>query len=533
LQAIGRHPETVGAILAHLLSTVHMSGEARRAVSIYSRRKWLLLAIIVLIPAAAFAISKLIPKTYQATTTLVVRSTSVGPSIFANSLSLSVAGGEDAVRLVDTTPVAAAAAKELGEPPTEARALLGHVKATLDDTGTNTSSDFMTITTTAATPQRAADLANAFALGLTATRTNDAQGEIEQTIEQIKKQSKDLSTSDDQTAQDELASQLQQLQGLRASQENATIILEKAEPPSAPISPKPLRNALLALVLALLIAAGIAPALEAIDRRIRTEEDLEDALGVPNLASIPDDAFPGHPPSPASREAFQTLRAALTYFNVDKQLKIVLVCSPAHGEGKTTVATNLAAAMAQDGTDVILLDGDLRKPQVSARLMVDDSLGIEQILVDHPNLGEAFGEVQMSGSGRLRVIASHLPSATPSVLLGSKRMRELLDEMAMDADVVVIDTPPLLAVSDAVPLIREASGVVLVAKSDATSRDGLLKARQMIEAAHGTLLGSVLTGVSESLLGRYGGYGYYSYDYAAPDGDESANAGAKAKSTRA
>jgi len=507
-----------------------MSGEARRAVSIYTRRKWLLLAVIVLIPAAVYAGSMLIPKTYEASTTLIVRSTSVGPSIFANSLSLSVAGGEDAVRLVDTTPVAAAAAKELGEPQTEARGLLGHIDATLDDTGSNTASDFMTITASAPTPARAAALANAFALALNATRTTDAQQEIDQTIQQIKKQAEDISSSSDTTAQDDLASQLQQLQGLRASQENATIILEKAEPPSRPVSPKPLRNAMLALVLALLIAAGLAPALEAVDRRIRTEEDLEDALEVPNLASIPDDAFPGHPPSPAAREAFQTLRAALTYFNVDKQLKIVLVCSPAHGEGKTTVATNLAAAMAQDGTDVILLDGDLRKPQVAARLMVEDALGIEQLLVDNPDVSEAYGEVQMSGAGRLRVIANQIPSATPSVLLGSKKMREVLEEMALDADVVVIDTPPLLAVSDAVPLVRMASGVVLVAKSDATSRDGLLKARQMIEAAQGTLLGSVLTGVNESLLGRYGGYGYYSYNYASADEDEAADAKSKTKS---
>ncbi len=510
--------------LGSLLGPSHMSGEARRAVSIYTRRKWLLLAIVILIPAAAYGASMMLPKTYEATTTLIVRSTSVGPSFFSNSLSLSVAGGEDAVRLVKTTPVAAQAAKELGEPRSQANALLGNVEAALETNQSKDSSDFMTITTHASTPGRAAALANAFALALTATRTEDAQAEIGQTIDQIEKQAKDLKGPDASTAQAELAQQLQQLQGLRASQENATVILERAEPPKSPISPNPIRNTLLALVLALLLAAGIAPALEAIDRRIRTEEDLEDAVGVPNLASIPDDAFPGHPPSPAARESFQTLRAALTYFNVDKQLEIVLVCSPAHGEGKTTVATNLAAAMAQDGTDVILLDGDLRKPQVASRLQVEKTVGIERVLVENIDLQDAYGEVPMSGSGRLRVLASDVPSTTPSVLLGSKRMREVIGKMAEDSEVIVIDTPPLLAVSDAVPLIRESSGVVLVAKADSTSRDGLSKARQMIEAAKGTLLGSVLTGVDETLLVRYGGYGYYTYSYAqaddaAPGGD--------------
>jgi len=501
-----------------------MSGEARRAVSIYARRKWLLLPIIILIPAATFAVSKLLPKTYEATTTLIVRSTSVGPSFFSNSLSLSVAGGEDAVRLVQTTAVAAQAAAELGEPRSDAKALLGKVDAALETNESKDSSDFMTITAQATSPTRAADLANAFARALTATRTDDAQAEIKQTIDQIEKQADDLSGPDMETARTELAQQLQQLQGLRASQENATVVLERADPPKSPISPNPLRNTLLALVVTLLIAAGLAPALEAIDRRIRTEEDLEDAIGIPNLASIPDDAFPGHPPSPAARESFQTLRAALTYFNVDKQLKVVLVCSPAHGEGKTTVATNLAAAMAQDGSDVILLDGDLRKPQVASRLQVEDAVGIERVLVENIDLADAYGEVPISGSGRLRVIANDVPSSTPSVLLGSKRMREVIGEMAMDSEVIVIDTPPLLAVSDAVPLIRESSGIVLVAKADATTRDGLNKARQMIDAAKGTLLGTVLTGVDETLLVRYGGYGYYAYSYAqsdepAPDGD--------------
>ena len=418
---------------------------------------------------------------------------------------------------MDTTGVAAQAASVLGEPRSEARSLLGSVDATLEGDVSKDTSDFMNITAHAATPDRAAALANAFARALTTTRTADAQAEIGQTIDLIRNQAQDLSGPDSETAQAELAQQLQQLEGLRASQESATIVLEKAEPPSKPISPNPLRNTLLALVVALLFAAGIAPALEAVNRRIRTEEDLEDAVGVPNLASIPDDAFPGHPPSPAARESFQTLRAALTYFNIDKQLKVILVCSPAHGEGKTTVATNLAAAMAQDGTDVVLLDGDLRKPQVASRLQVEDSLGIERVLVDEPDLADAYGEVQISGPGRLRVIANDIPSTTPSVLLGSKRMRTVIEEMASDCEVIVIDTPPLLAVSDAVPLIRQSSGIVLVAKADATSRDGLAKARQMIEAAHGTLLGTVLTGVEETLLGRYGGYGYYTYTYAGSD----------------
>lgn len=484
----------------------------------YARRKWLLLAIVVLIPAATYVVSKRIQETYEASTTLIVRSTSIGPSVFSNNLSISTSGAEDAVRLAQTLPVARAAAVELGEPPVAAGRLLSRISATLQLSENGGSSDFMAITAQANSGERAADLANAFARALTSTRTVDAQTEIEETIGLIQEQAKNLDSQDDAGAA-ELAAQLQQLEGLQASQQNATTILDPAVAPSAPVSPQPRRNTTLAFVFALLLAAGLAPALQSLDRRIRDEEDLSDVLGVPTLAVIPISGFPGKPPTAAARESFQTLRAALTYYNIDRDLKVILVCSPAQEEGKTTVATNLAAAIAQDETNVILIDGDLRKPQVANRLGAsEDSLGLEQVLVDNHDIHEALQEIEVPGNGSLRIIASHQNAPNPGVLLGSKRMHQFVAELSDEADLVIIDTPPLLAVSDAIPLIRDSSGVVLVSRLGSTGRDSLLRAKEMIEAAHGTLLGSVLTGAKASGLDRYGGYGYYSYEEVAEDG---------------
>ena len=145
---------------------MHLSGEARRSLSVYTRRKWLLLAVVVLIPAATYGISKQIQETYEASTTLIVRATNIGPSVFSNNLQIAVTGAEDAVRLAQTLPVAKAAAEQLGEPPVAADRLLSRVTASFEVSETGGSSDFMKITAQANSAERAADLANAFATAL-------------------------------------------------------------------------------------------------------------------------------------------------------------------------------------------------------------------------------------------------------------------------------------------------------------------------------------------------------------------------------
>jgi receptor protein-tyrosine kinase len=293
-------------------------------------------------------------------------------------------------------------------------------------------------------------------------------------------------------------------------------VIEPATPAAAPISPNPGRNARIALVLALLIAAGLVPLLNALDRRLRTPEELEELSDAPLLGSIPDEAFPGHGSGPYVHEAFQTLRAGLTYFNIDRTLGSVLIASPTRGDGKTTVAANLSLALAQDGRNVIAVDCDLRRPQLAKRLGVADQVnfGLDSVLIDRRGVGEALVEVEVEG-GRLRLLPGGSPP-NPSVLLGSDRMRSLLARLRENADMVIIDTPPLLSVSDAIPLQEQVSGTVVVARIDYTSRDGVRKAGAFISTAGGSVLGLVATGVQ---IGGVGGYAYaYGYGYTAENG---------------
>jgi capsular exopolysaccharide synthesis family protein len=465
------------------------------------RRKWLLLAVIVLIPAATYVITQRQEKVYQASTLLKVGAQNISTS---NQISFSTSGVTETATIVKTTGVGRLAARQLGEDPSSAGALVGQISTSVP--GDDTETGFMRITATDSDPKQAARVANAFAAAITQQRTNSAISQVDETIGTLSKQGGDAAT------RAAIAQQLQQLRTARAGLEGTTQVVEPATAPSSPISPHPARNTRIALILALLLAAALVPLLDALDRRLREPEEMEGLGDAPLLGSIPEDAFPGRDSGggPFVHEAFQTLRAGLTYFNIDRTVSVVLVASPDRGDGKTTVAANLARALAEDGKDVIAVDCDLRRPQLARRLGVGDEVnfGVDSVLIDRREVDEALVEVEIEG-GRLQVLPGGSPP-NPSVLLGSERMRSLIAELRESADMVIIDTPPLLAVSDAIPLQEQVSGTVLVARMNHTSSDGVRKAISYISTAGGNVLGFVATGIE---LGGVGGRDAYGYGY--------------------
>jgi non-specific protein-tyrosine kinase len=496
---------------------VHESEPVRRDFRHYLtvawRWKWLLLAIVVLVPAAVYAVSSQLSQTYEAKTTLYVQATSVTSTDLADQTAVSTSSPTNVARLVETPLVADLAARQLGEPQSDSRALLKQVSAQLDvSVAPDSDTNFLTISARDGDPQRAADIAQAFARAVAAKRTSQAQRAIDKTLEELNQNAPALSNLGT-TAKQQLAGEIQQLQTLRSTQQGATQVVDPVQVPKSPISPRPLRNTALGLIFALLLAAGLVPLLDRLDRKLRQADDLEPLVGAPVLAMIPEQAFPGKVPGPTVREAFQTLRASLTYFNVDRSLKSILVTSPAHGDGKTTVATNLAVALAQDERDVILIDADLRRGQAAGRLGLDATIGLDAVLMEERRIEDALVDVPGVLGGRLRVLAAVTPPPNPSVLLGSQRMQKVLEELSRMADIVVLDTPPLLVVSDAIALLEPVSGVVVVARTDYTTTDAVVKTRDVIAAANGTILGAVATGTQASGL-----YGYDLYGYDVPEG---------------
>jgi capsular exopolysaccharide synthesis family protein len=463
------------------------------------RRKWLLIAIVVVIPTLVYVATARLPKVYQSQATINVRATAAASTLFSNHISPK-SDISEAQTLIKTTVVGRRAARILGKSPTEARSVLSSV--TVVPTNPNESDgNFLTVIAKAPNPGEAARIANAVARALAQTRTSNAIRLINRQIATLT-----LQNESGESTGESLNQELQQLRLLKASQAGTTPIIEPAVPAATPISPNPRRNATIALILALLTAAALPPLLDRLDRRLREPGELEDMLDAPVLALIPDDAFPGHIPGMHVRESFQTLRASLTYFNVDRELSSLVVASPIQQDGKTTVAVNMALAYALDERDVVLIDGDLRRPQVASRLSKEVNVGLDSVLVGEKTLDEVLVNIDV-GAGRLRILPGATPPPNPAVLLGSKRMRSLLAELAERVDLVVIDTPGLLAVSDAIPLFNQVDGSVLVSRLGRTPKDAIQRANQVIKSAGGTVLGSVATGAHAG--GIYGYYGYY------------------------
>jgi polysaccharide biosynthesis transport protein len=466
------------------------------------RRGWIMLVCLVVIPLGIYEYTKSKPKVFESKIILQVQPSAVDAGQLTSPDFATPQSNLDAVAsFVSTSAVSDEAARRLGLPPGSLRgAATGEADA---DTG------FLTITATGSSSQRSAAVATAFADALNTTRQKRGAARVQQAIATVQQ---NLAGTKDPVERQQLRTQLQRLQTLQqASAQNATV-LEPAHP-GKQTAPHPRRNATVGLLLALLIGAGLIVLTERLDRRLRKPEDIEKVTGLPFLATIPHEAFPGGHGSPDVPEAFQTLRNTLTYFNADEQLRSIMVASGLKGEGKTTVAANLAIAYASFGKRVIVVDTDLRKPDLAGRMGFDDSVGLTDVLAATAPLEAALREVPPFGRG-LRLLPAGPVPPNPSALLGSLRMASLLDELTNDSDIVIVDSTPLLVVSDAFPLLDKVTGVLALARLDKTPRDALRRMVQVMSSAGAQIFGFVATDARSRIRGGYGygyGYGYGGY----------------------
>jgi capsular exopolysaccharide synthesis family protein len=473
--------------------------DLRSVVDALWRRRWLFLGILVSIPVVVYLVSTRIVEKYE---TDAIVSTAVQqfevPGVSTGALSSS--GSEEV--LINSEEVKAAAAEELGG------SVGGSIAAEPLTTTGGTTTGLLQLTATAGSGQRAADIADAYASAIDKVRTRESVKAIDRAMAKLEAQADEVT---DPATDAEIASQLQSLRAARGAARESTETILAARVPDSPISPNPKRNTALAAVVALLLALGIVVVRERLDRRLRDPDELEPLLGTPLLSVIPNAAFPGARPADTTvREAFRTLAASLVYFNIDRPLASVMVASPTKGDGKTTVAVYLAIALARDGQNVVLIDADMRHPRVAVRLGIESEVGLSDVLSNQAELNNALIEIDV-GDGRLRVLASGSRPPNPARLLSSRRVGSLLASLSEQVDIVIIDTPPLLTVSDAVPLLEKVSGTIVVAKVGSTSRDALERMRQVIETAAGNNLGAVATGSGKAGLYGYGAE-YYEED---------------------
>ena len=207
-------------------------------------------------------------------------------------------------------------------------------------------------------------------------------------------------------------------------------------------------------------------------------------------------------------EAFRTLRTNIQYSSLDEEVKSVVVTSSAPNEGKSTIASNLAVSMAQAGKKVLLIDCDFRKPTIHKKFGLPNTNGLTNIIIGENKIEDCLKATEIKN---LYVLTCGTIPPNPSELLGSKSMRKLIDEFKGIFDIVLIDAPPILAVTDAQLLSVNVEGTLLVASYGKTEKKAVAKSKEMIEVVGGKLLGVVLNMVpakgNEYYYSKY--YGYY------------------------
>jgi capsular exopolysaccharide synthesis family protein len=297
-------------------------------------------------------------------------------------------------------------------------------------------------------------------------------------------------------------------------------VVRPAEFPASPVSPRPTLNVSLGVLLGLVLGVGAAVLRETLDTTVKSSEDLQKLTGSAALGVVTYDSGAQKNPlvsqldSRSGRgEAFRALRTNLRFVDVDNPPRTVVVTSSVAGEGKSTTACNLAITLASAGVRVVLIEGDLRRPRVADYMGMEGAVGLTDVLIGRAALDEVL---QPWGSSALSILTSGALPPNPSELLGSIQMGELIDVLRSRADIVLIDAPPLLPVTDAAVLARTSDGSILVVRHGRTTREQVTRALDTVNAVSGRLLGTVLNMAPAGGAHGHGyGYGYgYTSEYA-------------------
>lgn len=296
------------------------------------------------------------------------------------------------------------------------------------------------------------------------------------------------------------------------------VTVATAVPPKFQSSPNTRRNVLAAALGSLLLGLLLALARDRLDTRVRLDNNLAGDLGV--LGAIAEDrqarvnpvvAMGGdHARSSRVRhEAFVRLRTSLRFIDVDNPAHVIVMTSSVSGEGKTSVALNLARVLAQDGQTVAIVDADLRRPKIANYLGLEQSIGLSDVLAGSVTLEQALRRWE---SNNLRVLTRGSAAPNPSELLGSQAMAGLVKRLRSDFDFVIIDTPPLLPVIDAAVVGAVADGVVLVVRHGRTTQHQLNRAKESIASVDARLLGIVYNRIPRPRRWSHKGQDYYDYE---------------------
>jgi capsular exopolysaccharide synthesis family protein len=322
-----------------------------------------------------------------------------------------------------------------------------------------------------------------------------------------------------QSAYNSFSDRLRDLEIRTRARFRTTRQIERAAVPSTPIRPKKTTNLMLAMLLALCLGAGAAFLQEHLDDRVNSPEDVERIAALPTLGHIP------RIPAEQSRlvgslsarssiaEAYRALRSSIGFAMADTgqgESRRLMVTSASKGEGKSLTSVNLAMAMAQDGKRVVLVDADMRRPRLHALLDLPKAPGLSELLVGMRSLDETLLETEIEN---LQVICAGPIPPNPAELIGSHAFRALLRDLEARADVVILDTPPCIPVTDPLIVAARADGVLLVVQAGETRKEAVRHAVSLLARAHARILGVLMNNIQPNQGASPYYYHYYYYGY--------------------
>lgn len=522
--------------------------DLRDSLAVLRRRKWTIIIVALVVLALGAVMSYRKSPVYEATASLLLKAASQN-SVLAETTSI------DPERRVQNEAELLRGSRTAGEVESRLGFGAGVGVAAGGD------SDVIEITASASDPDRAALIANTYAEAHRDLRQQDSLellsgarqevqlqiDNIDETAGQLAQQIADLQTqrfnSLDPVVQADLDKQINQVTQSRdailrgrdayvndlgdldieedlARQNPPLEILAPASAPGSPVSPDHRQDLTVTLVLGLLLGIAVAFVQEHLDDSVRNVNDLAKVTGgLPSLAiiprheSTPEGEMPpiltATKPMSHTAESYRSLRTSVEFLALEKRMQTIQVTSAQAGEGKTSTVVNLAVAFAQAGEKVIVVDCDLRRPRLHEYFGLDRHLGFTSVLLNERNLDEVVRVAP--GFENLQVLCSGPLAPNPSELLGGERFAEIIRKLSTDHTVVLIDSPPVLPVTDALVLSRVADATIVVACSGVSSKRRFARSVESLRQVGAPLVGSVLNSAPLDVAYGYVDYGYVAY----------------------
>jgi polysaccharide biosynthesis transport protein len=493
------------------------------------RRKWWVTGLALLGLAASLGVSLTQAKQYSATAQVLVQSATGPSSLSASPQQVTPTEVQTMLQLVTSASVLGAVRHQLGSaPPVQASEVA--------------QTDIISITAISPVPATAARVANAYAGQFVGTQQSVAvknatnaetelKAQISSAAKQIKALRKTTGSASEVTAminqEAVLRVQLSQVEVSGATATEALVLVTPAQAPTAPSSPKPVQDALLGLVAGLVIGLAIAFLRDSLDDAVSSKEAAEHLAGAPVLAAVPmvtswrkrDRPLVvtlARPASPAT-EAYRSLRTSLQFARQEHQLRTILVTSPAAAEGKTSTLANLGAVFAQAGQHVLMVSCDLRKPRLGQFFGIDERAGLTTAILGEDTVENLIKPAP--GTESLWLLPSGPTPPNPAELLNGARAQEIFARLRDMFDLVLIDSPPVLPVTDAVVLSKDVDATLLVVAAFRTSSGDVHRAAEKLAQVNARVVGVVLNEATRQGAGYNSGYGRHGgyYGTAVPE----------------